>query len=178
MTNRVPHDAQLTESLAWALNVSTGYIGVTMQVFDLLREQLGKTVPFANHVGVEIVEVGEGTATARLDEQQHTKNHIGSQHAGALFTLAEAASGGAMAGAFMPVLMQVRPVAAESTIRYSKIAKGPITARAKIGQQASELLQELEAQGRVRFPVEVSLSDESGEEVAAMRVEWHVSKGR
>ena len=71
-----------------------------MQVFDLLREQLGKTVPFANHVGVEIVEVGEGTATARLDEQPHTRNHIGSQHAGALFTLAEAASGGAMAGAF------------------------------------------------------------------------------
>ena len=42
----------------------------------------------------------------------------------------------------------------------------------------SATAEELEAQGKVRFPVEVSLSDESGEEVAAMRVEWHVSKGR
>ncbi|MEO0688701.1 MAG: YiiD C-terminal domain-containing protein [Pseudomonadota bacterium] len=149
-----------------------------MQPFDLLREQLGKTVPFAAHVGVDIVEVGEGTATARIADRAETKNHIGSQHAGALFTVAEAASGAAMAGALFPVLMQVRPVAAQSNVRFLKIAEGPILAEARIEQKAPESLEELEAQGKVRFPVEVSLSNEAGHEVAAMSVDWHVSKGR
>lgn len=149
-----------------------------MKPFKVLREQLGKTVPFANHVGVEIVEVGEGTATARIGDMAQTKNHIGSQHAGALFTLAEAASGAAMAGAFLSVREHVRPVVSQSAIRYSKIAKGSISARARVESQASELLKELETQGMVRFPVEVSLSDESGDEVAALSAEWHVSRKR
>ena len=149
-----------------------------MQPFNLLREQLGKTVPFANHVGVEIVELGQGTAVARIDDTAQTKNHIGSQHAGALFTLAEAASGAAMAGAFLPVRTKIRPVVAQSTIRYSKIAKGSISACAKVDRKASELVEELETHGKVRFPVEVSLSDEGGEEVAAMSVDWHVSRER
>ena len=149
-----------------------------MQPFDVLREQLGATVPFAKHVGVEILEVGEGVATARIDESAETKNHIGSQHAGALFTLAEAASGAAMAGAFLPVLLQVRPVAAQSTVRFLKIAMGSISAHATIGRDASGLLEELETQGKVQFPVDVILANVDDETVAEMRVDWHVSKGR
>lgn len=43
---------------------------------------------------LEYLEMGPGTATVRLPERPELGNHVGAQHAGALFTAAEAASGG------------------------------------------------------------------------------------
>ena len=68
-----------------------------MTPFDALRAQLSAAVPFAAHVGVALETIGEGTATATLEQRRDTSNHIATMHAGALFTLAEAASGAAMA---------------------------------------------------------------------------------
>lgn len=145
-------------------------------MYDLLRDRLATTVPFAHHTGVQVLEVGPGVSRVALEERDEIKNHIGSHHAGALFTLAEAASGAAMAGAFLAVLQQVRPVAAESSIRYLKVAKGLITGIAKVKGDPKELLAQLERDERVRFPVDVTLSNEAGEEVASVTVEWHLSK--
>lgn len=145
-------------------------------MYDLLRDRLGATVPFAHHTGVQILEVGPGISKVALEERDEIRNHIGSHHAGALFTLAEAASGAAMGGAFFPVLEKVRPVAAEASIRYLKVAKGLITAVGEVRGDPKELLVELESAGRIRFPVDVTLSNEAGDEVASVTVEWHLSK--
>lgn len=145
---------------------------------DMILAHLSQAVPFAAHVGVELVEMGDGEAKARLAERPEGLNHIATHHAGALFTLAEAASGAAMAGAFAPVLMGVRPVAAAAKIDYRRPAKGLITANAKTGQDGAALLSDLEANGKVRFGVHVTLQDEAGQEVAVMDVDWHVSKPR
>lgn len=95
-----------------------------MTPFDALKAQLSAVVPFAAYVGVEITEISEGTATTILTQSQNTSNHIATMHAGALFTLAEAASGAAMAGMFLEHLAGLRPVAASSTIDYVKPARG------------------------------------------------------
>jgi acyl-coenzyme A thioesterase PaaI-like protein len=47
---------------------------------------------------------------------------LGTPHAGALFTLAETASGAAMAGGFAELILGLRPVAKESRIQYQKVA--------------------------------------------------------
>lgn len=145
---------------------------------DLILAHLRGAVPFAGHVGIELVSVGDGEGTARLAEQPHGLNHVGTHHAGALFTLAETASGAAMAGAFAPVLMSVRPVAASARIDYRKPARGLISANARVSQEAATLLAGLESDGKVRFKVDVSLVNEAGDIVAAMEVDWHVSKPR
>lgn len=142
----------------------------------MIRESISQTVPFASHTGVELISIEDGVGEALLPAQDVTLNHIGSQHAGALFSLGEAASGAAMAGGFVSILMAVRPVAANATIRYVKVAKGPIRAFAKLSQPAGNLLSELEEAGKVQFAVEVSMRDEAEEEVATMQVDWHVSK--
>ena len=67
-----------------------------MNPYEMLKAQLSAVVPFASYVGVELGTIGEGTATATLDQSHNTSNHIATMHAGALFTLAEAASGGGM----------------------------------------------------------------------------------
>ena len=60
-----------------------------MTPFDALKAQLSAVVPFAAYVGVEITDIGEGTATTILTQSQNTSNHIATMHAGALFTLGE-----------------------------------------------------------------------------------------
>ena len=110
----------------------------------------------------------------RLPERAELGNHVGSQHAGALFTVAETASGAAFVGAFAERMGDVTPLARSAEISYEKIAKGPIDATAKLGVPAAEALATLDAEGKVVFPCEVELSDASGQRVATATVHWHV----
>ncbi len=147
-----------------------------MSPFDMIKSHLGENVPFARHAGVTITDVSEGAATAALDETAQSVNHIGSQHAGALFTLGETASGAAMAGLFADRLLAIRPLATQATIGYRKIAKGRIIAKAHVDGSAEALRAALDRDGRARFDVKVALENENGAEVATMTVEWDVKK--
>ena len=66
------------------------------------------------------------------------------------------------------------PLARSAEISYTKIAKGPIEASAKLGVPATEALATLDADGKVVFPCEIELTDSSGEPVATATVHWHV----
>lgn len=142
-------------------------------VFEQIRRQAIDAVPFARLAGVAIDEVARGRSTATLQQREALSNHVGTMHAAALFALGEAASGAAMAGALAPVILKVRPVASESRIRYLNAARGTIRAHASVAQDADALVQQLQQQGRLRFEVQVAFSDEAGEPVAEMTVEWH-----
>ncbi len=146
-----------------------------MTPFDAIKAQLSAIVPFASYVGVALGEIGEATATATLEQSHNTSNHIATMHAGALFTLAEAASGAAMAGMFFERLAMLRPVAASATIAYAKPAKGLITAEATVDGDKPALFAALDAEGKVRFPVTIRMTDAAGREVAQMSVDWHLS---
>jgi uncharacterized protein (TIGR00369 family) len=145
-----------------------------MTDFDAIAQGMNQAVPFAGHLGLEITDVTAGEATVRLPERAELTNHVGSQHAGALFTVAEAASGAAFVGAFAERLGEVTPLARSAEIAYEKIAKGPIEARARLGVPAAEALATLDAEGKVEFPCEVELHDGSGVQVASATVAWHV----
>ena len=144
--------------------------------FDALRAGLSQAIPLNQHLGLEIVEIAEGRGVVRLPDDERLRNHVGSQHAGGLFSAGEAASGGAFVGAFAEHMANLTPLARSARIEYLKLAKGPITATATLAGGAGPLLEQLEADGRVQFPVQVELNDEQGEEVARMTVEWHVRK--
>jgi acyl-coenzyme A thioesterase PaaI-like protein len=144
--------------------------------YEALRTGLQQAIPFNNHVGLEYVEVGEGKGVVRLPDAANLHNHVGSQHAGALFSAGEAASGGAFVGAFAEHLGAITPLAKSAQIDYRKLAKGPIDATATLPEEPEALLTRLEADGRVEFPVTVELTDAEGQTVAAMTVAWHVRK--
>ncbi|OYQ32901.1 DUF4442 domain-containing protein [Niveispirillum lacus] len=147
-------------------------------VYDMIRQQMVGSLPFVRHCGIDLVALGDGVAEARVSDQAAVKNHLGTPHAGVIFTLAETASGGAMAGAMAPVLLTVRPVAAQATIQYLSVAKGDLRAMARTGRPGAALRAELEAEGKVRFPVEVDILDGEGQTVSKMVVEWYVSPKR
>jgi uncharacterized protein (TIGR00369 family) len=142
--------------------------------FDALAKGMAMAVPFADHLNLEISSISEGEAEVVLPERQELTNHVGSQHAGALFTAAETASGAAFVGAFAERMGDVTPLARSAEIDYEKIAEGPITARARLGLGKDEALSRLDADGRVEFPCEIELSDSSGARVATATVRWHV----
>jgi len=142
--------------------------------FDAIAQGLTQAVPFAGHLGLEIASVAAGEATVRLPERPELHNHVGSQHAGALYTAAETASGAAFVGAFAERMGDVTPLARSAEIDYVKIAKGPIEARAKLGVPAEQVLATLDAEDKVEFPCEVELVDAEGRRVASATVHWHV----
>ena len=145
-----------------------------MTDFDLIAKGMSQAVPFVGYLGLEVTEIGEGEATVLMPERPELLNHVGSQHAGALFTAAETASGAAFVGAFAERMADVTPLARSAEIAYEKIASGEITARAKLGIDAAAALATLDAEGKVEFRCEVELTDKDGQRVARASVDWHV----
>ena len=145
-----------------------------MTDFDLIAKGMTQAVPFAGHLELEITEISEGEATVVLPDLPELKNHVGSHHAGALFTAAETASGAAFVGAFAERMADLTPLARSAEIAYEKIANGAITARARLDVPAAQALETLDAEGKVEFPCEIELTDADGAVVAAANVRWHV----
>jgi acyl-coenzyme A thioesterase PaaI-like protein len=143
--------------------------------YDALRAGMAAAIPFNQHLGLDVTELGPGTATVRLPDDAGLRNHVGTQHAAGLFAAAEAASGGAFVATFAERLAEIRPLAASAEISYTKLAKGPIDATATL-EGGEDLIATLDADGKVSFPVEVKLTNADGDEVAAASVQWHVRK--
>jgi acyl-coenzyme A thioesterase PaaI-like protein len=144
--------------------------------FDAVAAGLNQAIPFNRHVGLVVEEVAPGRGVVTLPDGEHLHNHVGSQHAGGLFSAGEAASGGAFLGAFAEHLGGLTPLAKSASIDYRKIARGPITAVGTLDADVNALLAAIEADGRVEFPVEVEMKDGDGNVVATMTVHWHVRR--
>src|SRR3954451_6344106 len=130
-----------------------------MADFDLIAKGMSQAVPFVGHLNLEITEISDGEATVVMPERPELLNHVGSQHAGALFTAAETASGAAFVGAFAERMGDLTPLARSAEIAYEKIASGAITAQGTLGIDKDEALATLDREGKVEFPCRVLLSD-------------------
>jgi acyl-coenzyme A thioesterase PaaI-like protein len=144
--------------------------------YEAIRQGLEQAIPYNRFLGLEVAEVGDGRGATRLPDDEHLRNHVGSQHAGALFSAGEAASGATFVGAFAERMGEITPLARTAEISYLKLARGPITATGVLGGEKPTLLERLDADGKVEFPVEVQMTDGDGNTVATMTVHWHVRK--
>lgn len=144
-------------------------------VYEMIRSSMPATVPFAKHTGVELLEVGAGTAKAQLDQTPETTNHMGSIHAGALFTLAETAAGGAVAGGFAPFMLNMKAFPIGMTIKLSKPAKQTASAVAEVASDIGDLRDNLRDNKSVSFNTNVDLLSKDGETIGTMGSEWLVS---
>ena len=143
---------------------------------DTARQFLAEAVPFNKHLGIEYVELTRDRAVLRLPDDPRLHNHVQGPHAAALFGLAEAASGGVVLANFVDQLSSVVPLAAHAEVDYLAVARGTVTATATLGTPRDELLALLAAGERVRFPVQVTVEDSSGEVVSQVRVDWHLKR--
>ena len=95
-----------------------------------IGEMLAATVPMARTLNLEFLETTPEKAVVALPDQSEYHNHVGGPHAGAMFTLAESASGAIVLAAFGDQLSRAVPLAVRAEIAYKKLAMGPVTATA------------------------------------------------
>lgn len=143
-----------------------------------IGELLTATVPMARTLNLDFTETTAERAVVLLPDQPDFHNHVGGPHAGAMFTLAESASGAIVLAAFGEQLGRAVPLAVRAEIAYTKLAKGPVTATAELGRPAAEVVAELDAGERPEFPVEVSIRREDGAETAHMSIVWTLRPNR
>lgn len=143
---------------------------------SILRQQLNSVVPFNRTVGVEVIEIEAGRAVARLQQTAAVANHVGTLHAGALFTLADAASGAAVVGLYADEIGRATLVVASSEVTFSRPARGTITAVAAADEERPAVEERLSRDGRAELLVKVGLTDVEGREVARASVHWHIRR--
>ena len=147
-------------------------------VYEQIKKHMTESLPFVRLLGIRIDSIGPGTAEVSMPDDGKLHNHLGTPHAGALFTLAETASGAAMAGGFADLIMDMRPVAKESRIQYQKVAKGATRASGKVPGDLAAIRAQLKDEGKAAFPVNVDIFDEHGTLAAQVQVDWYLSAKR
>lgn len=135
-------------------------------------EMLAATVPMARTLRLEFLETTAERAVVRLPDQPEYHNHVGGPHAGAMFTLAESASGAIVLAAFGDQLHRAVPLAVTARIDYRKLAMGTLTATAALGRPVADVVAELDGGARPEFPVTVALTREDGAVTGEMTVVW------
>ncbi|MFE7353239.1 DUF4442 domain-containing protein [Streptomyces sp. NPDC057543] len=135
-------------------------------------EMLAATVPMARTLNLEFLETTAERAVVRLPDQADYHNHVGGPHAGAMFTLAESASGAIVLAAFGDQLSRAVPLAVKAEIGYKKLAKGVVTATATLGRPVAEVIAELDEGMRPEFPVAIEIRRADGAVTGEMTVVW------
>ena len=128
-------------------------------------------VPMVKTLDLDFVDLTEEEAVMRLPDQKPYHNHIGGPHAGAMFTLAESASGALVLANFGDQMEKATPLAVSAQIRYLAVAMGDVTAQARMTRTAADVLAELDEGKRPEFAVEIDLI--AGEKTTGqMTVVW------
>jgi uncharacterized protein (TIGR00369 family) len=137
-----------------------------------IGQMMADTVPMVRTLGLEFSEASAERAVVSLPDQSAYHNHVGGPHAGAMFTLAESASGAVVLAAFGDQLGRAVPLAVKAEIGYKKLAMGAVTATAELGRPVADVLAELDAGERPEFPVEVTIAREDGAVTGEMTIVW------
>lgn len=63
--------------------------------YEAIRQKRNLLSKFAHHLGIEVVELGEGYAKGEVEVQDYFENMVHSLHGGLIYTLADAVGGAA-----------------------------------------------------------------------------------
>ena len=145
---------------------------------ELVKVNFPQAVPMAGTLNLSFGELNSETAVVSMPDQQSYHNHVGGPHAGAMFTLAESASGVLIFHNFGDILDKATPLAVTETIRYLKLAMGEVTATATMGTPLEQILTELDEGKRPEFDINVSIATADGTETGQMAITWTLKPNR
>jgi len=130
------------------------------------------SIPFVQHVGIE--KLTEDTLT--LNNQTALQNHLGTLHAGALYTLAETQSGLCLQRLYPELVGKTVPVLREGSMKYKNPVSEEVYALFDVSEEERERFEkQFFKKGRGVIAVTVRLMDE--ERVCAEgRFVWFVQR--
>ncbi|WP_405496372.1 YiiD C-terminal domain-containing protein [Nocardia sp. NBC_00511] len=141
--------------------------------YEYLRAVSQDMVPFGRHVGTQITEISRDRSVVEIPADDSVRNHMGTVHAGALFTAADIAGAAAFVGAAAERLYTVeRLVLRGGTAAYRKPAVGRIRAIATVDLR--ELAEVLSAKESARFELagKAVLLDDNDVQVAKFTFDY------
>lgn len=141
-------------------------------------EMLSATVPMVRTLKLEYLETTTERAVLSLPDQAEYHNHLGGPHAGAMFTLAESASGAIVVAAFGDQMARAVPLPVTSEMAFKKVATGAVTATATLGRPAADVIAELDEGKRPEFPITVEITRADGAVTSVMTVIWTLRPNR
>lgn len=129
-------------------------------------------VPFSSYIGIERTADQQHL---QLPFHGHVRNHLGTFHAGAQFSLMETASGEFLQQQFPDLAGKVTPVLRKAEVKYRHAATSDLTAVANV---EDEVLVKFERQfrqkGRALILITVELTDLTGQQTATGQYEWFI----
>ena len=104
---------------------------------EIIRQRV-ESSPFYQHMGMEVTGLGRGWATFRMPAGRHLWNAGGIVHGGAVTSIADAATGVAIATLLDK--HKERPVTIELKLNFcSPVVEGTIEARGQVVQKGSRI---------------------------------------
>lgn len=136
-----------------------------------IQHMLPKLVPFVKFVGLTIDSVEDGTATASLASRPEVHNHLGTMHAGALYTTGESATGAVVLSLFGDLFPNVFIALKNATVAHTKARPGDLLATATLQGDAAAIRAGFDATGKADFDVAVVFTVD-GTETANVTYTW------
>lgn len=132
-------------------------------------------LPYNRLIGLESGHNVEGPLL-RLPGGERYCNHIGTVSAGALLSLAEAATGEFLLRRFGSATGLI-PVVRRMEAKFRRPARGPVSATVPLSGDLFERFEgELASKGRALLEIPVELHDSEGVLVMGATVEWFVQR--
>lgn len=133
-------------------------------------------IPFNRFVG--LVRSGQAGRVLTLPEGPQYANHLGTLHASALLTLAEASSGEYMIREFAELdATGVLPVVRRVEARFRRPGRGAVSSAVHVDPaKKAEFVATLAARGRALLEVQVEVYDASETHLLTAIIEWFVAR--
>lgn len=134
-----------------------------------IRSLIEERIAFVKKVGVCLEEASATEARLLLPLKPCNLNPQGLVHAGASFTLAEAAAEALGLAAFDP--QHFTFIAKMATMRFRRPVRGDVWARAQLAHDTLQAsLERASSEGKADVPIPVELTDQAGERLAEAEV--------
>lgn len=130
--------------------------------------------PFNNLALVEVYETNPGQGIAQIPDAVQLQNHLGIVHGGSLFTLGDVAAAHAVYGLLQEMKLETRAITRSAEIVFLKMARGAITATARVVESKENVRSILERGASLDLDVYVEFTDTDANIVAKMNVIWYI----
>lgn len=131
-------------------------------------------VPFNRYLGIQPSSKDGYILEMRYDTK--LSNHLGTLHAGALFTLAEAASGAFLLRQFHHIELNIVPVVRKGEVKYSRPADSTVYASVDFAEQSADAVYTaLKERGKAVVEVKVELYNEAHERTVVASIHWFLA---
>lgn len=142
-----------------------------------LTQILPNLVPFVGTVGIQVDTIEPGSATATLPYRNEVGNHMGTAHAGAVYSLGETAAGGVLLSVFADQMSSAYIALKSAHVKHHKARPGDVVAQAKLVGDAAAMRAAYDADGKADFDVHVDLNV-GDTRIAEVLYTWAVRKPR